>query len=171
MYFSIIIPVYNRPDEIKELLDSIVLTDYKEDFEVVIIEDGSSLTCEKVIDLFKSKLNISYYNKENTGPGDSRNFGMKKAKGEYFLIFDSDCIIPKNYLSEVSKQLKQDFDPNNQKTAFQPDPKVRTNRNTIKAEHIIKHIPMRKTAKIITESINAKQDRDSGTMLDETNIL
>jgi hypothetical protein len=70
-----------------------------------------------------------------------------------------------------NKQLKQDFDPNNQKTTFQPDPKVRTNRNTIKAEHIIKHIPMRKTAKIITESINAKQDRDSGTMLDETNIL
>ena len=109
MYFSIIIPVYNRPDEIKELLGSLVQTDYKEDFEVVIIEDGSSLTCENVIDSFNSKLNISYYNKENTGPGDSRNFGMKKAKGEYFLIFDSDCIIPKNYLSEVSNQLKQDY--------------------------------------------------------------
>ena len=109
MYFSIIIPVYNRPDEIKELLGSLVETDYKEDFEVVIIEDGSSLTCENVIDSFNSKLNISYYNKENTGPGDSRNFGMKKAKGEYFLIFDSDCIIPKNYLSEVSKQLKQEY--------------------------------------------------------------
>jgi len=84
MYFSIIIPVYNRPDEIKELLDSLVQTDYKEDFEVVIIEDGSSLTCENVIISFNSKLNISYYNKENTGPGDYRNFGMKKAKGEYF---------------------------------------------------------------------------------------
>ena len=109
MYFSIIIPVYNRPDEIKELLDSLVQTDYKEDFEVVIIEDGSSLTCENIINLYNSKLNISYFNKENTGPGDSRNFGMKKAKGEYFLIFDSDCIIPKNYLSEVSKQLKQEY--------------------------------------------------------------
>jgi hypothetical protein len=70
-----------------------------------------------------------------------------------------------------NKQLKQDFDPNNQKTAFQPDPKVRTNRNTIKAEHIIKHIPLKKTAKIITESINTKQDKDAGTMLDENNIL
>lgn len=109
MYFSIIIPVYNRPNEIKELLDSLVQTDYKEDFEVVIIEDGSSLTCEDVIDSFNSKLNIAYYFKENTGPGNSRNFGMKKAKGEYFLIFDSDCIIPNNYLSEVSKKLKQEF--------------------------------------------------------------
>lgn len=109
MFFSIIIPVYNRPDEIRELLDSLVKTDYKEDFEVVIIEDGSNLTCENVIDSFNSKLKISYYKKENTGPGDSRNFGMKKAKGEYFLIFDSDCIIPMNYLSEVSKQLKQEY--------------------------------------------------------------
>ena len=109
MYFSIIIPVYNRPDEIRELLDSLVKTNYKEDFEVVIIEDGSNLTCENVIDSFNSKLKISYYKKENTGPGDSRNFGMKKAKGEYFLIFDSDCIIPMNYLSEVSKQLKQEY--------------------------------------------------------------
>lgn len=109
MYFSIIIPVYNRPNEIKELLDSLVQSDYIEDFEVVIVEDGSNLTCENEIDLFKSKLNIAYYFKENTGPGDSRNFGMKKAKGEYFLIFDSDCIISKNYLSEVSKHLKQEF--------------------------------------------------------------
>ena len=109
MYFSIIIPVYNRPEEIKELLDSLVQSDYKEDFEVVIVEDGSNLTCENVIDLYKSKLKISYFSKVNTGPGDSRNFGMKKAKGEYFLIFDSDCIIPKNYLSEVSKQLSIEF--------------------------------------------------------------
>jgi len=109
MYFSIIIPVYNRPNEINELLNSLIQTDYKEDFEVVIIEDGSILTCEKEIDLFKTKLNIAYYFKENTGPGDSRNFGMKKAKGNYFLIFDSDCIIPKNYLSEVSKKLNLEY--------------------------------------------------------------
>lgn len=109
MYFSIIIPVYNRPDEIKELLDSLLQTDYKEDFELVIVEDGSSLTCENIIDSYCNKLKISYYSKENTGPGDSRNFGMKKAKGEYFLIFDSDCIIPKNYLLEVSNQLKHEY--------------------------------------------------------------
>jgi len=109
MYFSIIIPVYNRPDEIKELLDSLILTDYKEDFEVVIIEDGSNIKCDNIIDLFKTKLTISYLSKENTGPGDSRNYGMKMAKGDYFLIFDSDCIIPKNYLSEVSSQLKLNY--------------------------------------------------------------
>jgi hypothetical protein len=70
-----------------------------------------------------------------------------------------------------NKQIKQDLNPDNQKTTFQPDPNVRTNRNTVKAEHITKHIPLKKTAKIIAESINVKRDRDSGTMLDETNIL
>ncbi|CAM3955566.1 glycosyltransferase family 2 protein [Flavobacterium antarcticum] len=105
MFFSLIIPVYNRPDEIDELLSSLLLMDFDKDFEVVIIEDGSSLSCEAVVRSFNSKLNISYYFKENSGPGDSRNFGMKKAKGDYFIIFDSDCIIPPNYLLEVEKAL------------------------------------------------------------------
>jgi glycosyltransferase involved in cell wall biosynthesis len=109
MYFSLIIPVFNRPEEIKELLESLSNTDFQEDFEVVIVEDGSTLPCDKVVDSYKSKLNISYYYKYNSGPGDSRNFGMNLAKGDYFLIFDSDCIIPNNYLSEVSKQLKLQF--------------------------------------------------------------
>ncbi len=106
MFFSIIIPVYNRPDEIKELLDSLVLSNYKKDYEIVIVEDGSSITCQEVVKSFVDKLSISYYFKTNSGPGDSRNFGMKKAKGDYFLIFDSDCIIPSQYLSEVEKELK-----------------------------------------------------------------
>ena len=110
MYFSLIIPVFNRPDEVKELLESLVNSDYKEEFEVVIVEDGSTLPCEKVIDLYKKKLNISYYLKYNSGPGDSRNFGMNLARGDYFLIFDSDCIIPNNYLTEVSKQLNLHFE-------------------------------------------------------------
>ncbi len=105
MFFSIIIPVYNRPDEIKELLDSLVLSNYKKDYEIVIVEDGSSITCQEVVKSFVDKLSISYYFKTNSGPGDSRNFGMKKAKGDYFLIFDSDCIIPSQYLSEVEKEL------------------------------------------------------------------
>ena len=102
MYFSIIIPVYNRPDEIKELLESLAKADYKTEFEVVIVEDGSTETCENIVNEFKILLNISYFVKENSGPGDSRNFGMRKAKGDYFLIFDSDCIIPIDYLSEVN---------------------------------------------------------------------
>jgi glycosyltransferase involved in cell wall biosynthesis len=106
MYFSLIIPVYNRPDEIDELLESLVLSDYDKPFEVVIVEDGSSIPCKNNLEKFANKLDISYYFKENSGPGDSRNFGMKKARGDYFLIFDSDCIIPKEYLSEVSKNLQ-----------------------------------------------------------------
>ena len=109
MYFSLIIPVYNRPDEIDELLESLVISDYKEAFEVVIVEDGSSIPCKDILEKFENRLNISYYFKENSGPGDSRNFGMKKAKGDYFLIFDSDCIIPKEYLSEVSKSLQSTY--------------------------------------------------------------
>lgn len=109
MFFSIIIPVYNRPEEIKELLDSLVLSTYKKDYEIVIVEDGSTITCQEVVKSFTNKLSISYYFKTNSGPGDSRNFGMKKAKGDYFLIFDSDCIIPNQYLSEVEKELNSDY--------------------------------------------------------------
>jgi glycosyltransferase involved in cell wall biosynthesis len=67
--------------------------DYKESFEIVIVEDGSSLKCEDLAHKYEEKLSISYYYKENSGPGDSRNYGMKKSKGDYFIIFDSDCII------------------------------------------------------------------------------
>jgi dephospho-CoA kinase len=109
MYFSIIIPVYNRPDEINELLESLLLSTYKSNYEIVIVEDGSSISCDKVIKKFTDKLSISYYYKANSGPGDSRNFGMQKAKGDYFIIFDSDCIIPNNYLSEVDKELKSNY--------------------------------------------------------------
>jgi glycosyltransferase involved in cell wall biosynthesis len=109
MFFSLIIPVFNRPDEVNELLESLALSDYSLPFEVVIVEDGSTLPCEEVVERFRAKLKISYYLKYNSGPGDSRNFGMNLAKGNYFLIFDSDCIIPKNYLSEVSNALEKDY--------------------------------------------------------------
>jgi glycosyltransferase involved in cell wall biosynthesis len=109
MFFSVIIPVYNRPEEIKELLESLLLADYKKPYEIVIIEDGSSIPCQNIIESFQDDLNISYHFKENSGPGDSRNFGMQNAKGDYFLIFDSDCIIPKEYLTEVEKELEDKF--------------------------------------------------------------
>jgi glycosyltransferase involved in cell wall biosynthesis len=109
MLFSVIIPVYNRPDEIKELLESLVVSDYNKPYEIVIVEDGSSITCNNEIENFKDKLNISYYFKVNSGPGDSRNFGMKKSKGDYFIIFDSDCIIPKEYLTEVENELTANY--------------------------------------------------------------
>ena len=109
MFFSIIIPVFNRPEEIKELLNSLTTQDYQEKFEVIIIEDGSTLSCEQEVENFKNKLDISYYLKYNSGPGDSRNFGMNLAKGDYFILFDSDCIIPTNYLTLVSQSLKNNY--------------------------------------------------------------
>jgi glycosyltransferase involved in cell wall biosynthesis len=109
MFFSLIIPVYNRPDEVDELLESLSQSDYKESFEIVIVEDGSSLKCEDIVRKYKEKLAISYYYKENSGPGDSRNYGMMMSKGDYFIIFDSDCIIPVEYLSEVDKALKENY--------------------------------------------------------------
>lgn len=108
MQFSIIIPVYNRPDEIDELLSSLVQSTFP-DFEVVIVEDGSSIDCKAVVQKYAQKLQLSYYYKTNSGPGDSRNFGMRMAKGDYFIIFDSDCIIPPHYMSEVTKELKSNY--------------------------------------------------------------
>lgn len=109
MKFSFIIPVYNRPDEIDELLQSLTTQDYSNDFEIVVVEDGSSIPCKFVIESYQNKLHISYFFKPNSGPGDSRNFGMRNAKGDYFLILDSDCILPPDYLSEVEKALNNDF--------------------------------------------------------------
>ncbi|WP_405382422.1 glycosyltransferase [Maribacter sp. LLG6340-A2] len=107
--FSFIVPVYNRPNEIRELLQSLTLQTYNKDFEVVIVEDGSTISSEKEVGTFKDVLTISYYNKENSGPGDSRNFGMHRAKGNYFIVLDSDCILPPQYLIEAEKSLQEDF--------------------------------------------------------------
>ncbi len=109
MFFSLIIPVFNRPQEIEELLNSLLLQNFSQHFEVVIVEDGSTILCEEVIESFKNKLDISYYFKSNSGPGDSRNFGMQKAKGAYFIIFDSDCIIPPYYLTAVENELNANY--------------------------------------------------------------
>lgn len=109
MYFSFIIPVYNRPDEVDELLQSLTKQDYKNDFEVVVVEDGSAIKCNEIIEKYNSQLTISYYFKPNSGPGDSRNYGMRVAKGDYFLILDSDCILPTNYLINAEKNLESEF--------------------------------------------------------------
>ncbi|MBC9798647.1 glycosyltransferase [Sinomicrobium weinanense] len=107
--FSFIIPVYNRPGEVEELLESMVHLDFDHPFEVVIIEDGSTIPAKEVADSFSDRLHISYYFKENSGPGDSRNYGMQKARGNYFIILDSDCILPPHYLREVHTSLKSDY--------------------------------------------------------------
>lgn len=107
--YSFIIPVYNRPDEIEELLASLATQEFSKPFEVVIIEDGSSESSEHIVEKYAEQLDISYYFKLNSGPGDSRNYGMNKAKGNYFLILDSDCVLPKCYLSEVDNALTHTY--------------------------------------------------------------
>ncbi|PQJ33099.1 glycosyl transferase family 2 [Nonlabens arenilitoris] len=107
--FSFIVPVYNRPEEVEKLLISISRLDYNKDFEVVIVEDGSTLTCEAVCSRFRESVNISYFFKSNSGPGESRNYGMCKAKGNYFIILDSDCILPKGYLQAAESALQSDY--------------------------------------------------------------
>lgn len=101
MFYSIIVPVYNRPDEISELLISLTNQTFKS-FEVLIIEDGSDIRCEEMINLFKDQLQIRYYFKENSGQGFSRNYGFTRAKGDYLIVFDSDCIVPPHYLEQVN---------------------------------------------------------------------
>jgi glycosyltransferase involved in cell wall biosynthesis len=104
MLFSIIIPLYNRPQEIKELLETLTLQTYK-DFEVLVIEDGSVNDAEEIVKGFADKLNVRYFKKQNEGQGFTRNFGFERAKGDYFIIFDSDCLIPENYLQIVNDHL------------------------------------------------------------------
>lgn len=105
--YSFIIPVYNRPQEVMELLESFSKLDFHEDFEIVLVEDGSTETAEKIVGQFSEKLSISYYFKQNSGPGDSRNFGMGQAKGNYFIILDSDCLLPPHYLKTVDSFLNK----------------------------------------------------------------
>ncbi|WP_417291433.1 glycosyltransferase [Corallibacter sp.] len=107
--FTFIIPVYNRPNEIEELLQSFVALQTDVIFDIVIIEDGSSVTSKEVVEKYRELLKIDYYFKSNSGPGDSRNYGMERAKGNYFIILDSDCLLPPNYLNEVQKSLKESY--------------------------------------------------------------
>ena len=106
MKYSFIIPVYNRPDEVDELLDSLTRQTIR-DFEVVVVEDGSSVPCKEVVDKYAARLTIHYYNKANSGPGQTRNYGVERANGEYMLILDSDCILPEKYLEMVEADLQR----------------------------------------------------------------
>ncbi|MEJ6981300.1 glycosyltransferase [Pedobacter sp. P351] len=104
MFFSIIIPLYNRPQEIDELLYTLTQQTYRQ-FEVLVIEDGSKDTAKEIVEGYKDRLEISYYFKENEGQGFARNFGFERAKGSYFIVFDSDCLIPEDYLQNVNNYI------------------------------------------------------------------
>ena len=103
--FSIIIPVYNRPDEVAELLASL---DKQTDkgFEVLVIEDGSSVPCETICKQFEKKLDLHYYFKPNSGRSETRNYGMDRATGDWFIIYDSDVIVPPQYIATVREELE-----------------------------------------------------------------
>lgn len=105
MKYSIIVPVYNRPDEIDELLGSLTKQTFT-NFEVLIIEDGSTCPCKEVCKVYQNELDIKYYVKSNSGPGQTRNYGAERAKGEYLIILDSDVVVPHDYFEEVEKELK-----------------------------------------------------------------
>ena len=105
MTHSIIVPVYNRPDEVDELLQSLCRQTLK-DFEVIIVEDGSATPCKDVCDRFADRLDLRYYFKENSGPGQSRNYGAERAQGQWLIVLDSDVVLPDDYLSHVSEELR-----------------------------------------------------------------
>ncbi len=104
--YSVIIPVYNRPEEVDELLESLTKQSYT-DFEVLIVEDGSTRTCEKEVEKYQAQLSIRYFFKENTQQGFSRNYGFERANGDWLIVFDSDCIIPTHYFEAVDQHLTQ----------------------------------------------------------------
>ena len=106
MRYSFIIPVYNRPEEVDELLNSLTRQTNK-NFEVLIVEDGSSVPCKEVVDNYADRLDICYYFKSNSGPGQTRNYGAERGHGEYLIILDSDCILPEGYLAAVESELQQ----------------------------------------------------------------
>ena len=107
MKYSIIVPVFNRPDEVDELLQSLVGQTLK-DFEVVIVEDGSEKPCKDVCDKYAGKIDLKYFVKKNSGPGQSRNYGAERANGEYLIVLDSDVVLPEGYLKAVDDELRRE---------------------------------------------------------------
>ncbi len=104
MFFSIVIPLYNRPQEIRELLYTLSRQTYQQ-FEVLVIEDGSTIDARSVVENFANKLDVHYFVKPNEGQGFTRNYGFERARGDFFIIFDSDCLIPSDYLENVKNHL------------------------------------------------------------------
>lgn len=109
-YFSVIIPVYNRRDEVNDLLASLAEQSNK-DFEVMIVEDGSTVKCDDIVARYTETVDVHYYYKENEGRSIARNYGIEHASGSYFIFFDSDCVIPKDYFKTLREELDKDFVP------------------------------------------------------------
>ncbi len=101
--YSFIIPLYNRPDEIRELLDSICALEGECGYEVIVVEDGSTQPSKEIVESYSDNLDIKYIYQDNTGPGGARNRGAEEAVGETLIILDSDTVLPPGYLSAVEK--------------------------------------------------------------------
>ncbi len=108
MLYSIIVPVYNRPDEIGKLLESLSAQTVKP-FELVIVEDGSKERCDHLLDGYRSFFTIHYYFKENEGRCEARNYAMERAHGDYLLFFDSDVILPPFYFERLEAAMAADY--------------------------------------------------------------
>ena len=106
MKYSIIVPVFNRPDEVSELLESLCKQELK-DFEVIIVEDGSRIPCKDVCDKYAGILDLHYYYKDNSGPGQSRNYGAERANGQWLIVLDSDVVLPTDYLVNADRELAE----------------------------------------------------------------
>ena len=104
MRYSIVIPVYNRPDEVNELLAGLCEQTCR-DFEVLVVEDGSAVPCREVVESYAGRLDLHYYEKPNSGPGQSRNYGVERANGAYVIILDSDVVLPPDYLAAIDAEL------------------------------------------------------------------
>lgn len=104
MRYSVIVPVYNRPDEVNELLDSLTRQHFK-DFEVIVVEDGSSVPCQSCVERYIPELAVRYFSKANSGPGQTRNYGAERSMGEYLIILDSDVILPEDYFDQIEAEL------------------------------------------------------------------
>ncbi len=106
MKYSFIVPVYNRPDEVEELLESLCRQPVA-DFEVIVVDDGSTIPCRDVAERYKGRLDLHYYEKPNSGPGQTRNYGVERSRGEYVLILDSDVVVPPGYLEAIEAELRE----------------------------------------------------------------
>ena len=109
-YFSVIVPVYNRRDEVDDLLRSLTAQTVK-DFEVMIVEDGSTEPCGDIVERYSDQIDVHYYYKDNEGRSIARNHGIERAVGDYFVFFDSDCVIPPDYFANLQKALREHYVP------------------------------------------------------------
>ena len=105
--YSFVVPVYNRPDEVGELLESMAAQTLK-DFEVLVVEDGSQADCREVVERYAGRLDVKYFAKKNSGPGLSRNYGAERAKGRWLIVLDSDVVLPEGYLQAVDDELRRE---------------------------------------------------------------